>query len=68
MISVQDRYGVKKDISVSAEAKVTKGAESKPWSDLKAGGKLAGGYTYDVAPGKRTAQTISIGESAPAAQ
>ncbi len=64
MIVVQDRYGVKKEISVPAEAKIASGAETKVLSDLKVGDKLTVEYTYDVATGKRTAQTVSLGESA----
>ena len=65
-ITVQDRYGVKKEISVPGEAKVTQGTAAKALSDLKAGDKLTVEYTYDVATGKRTAQNISLGEAAPA--
>ena len=71
MISVQDRYGVKKEISVPAETKVTKGTQSLTLADLKAGDKGTFEYTYDVATGKRTVQLITIGEPAsatPAAQ
>lgn len=71
MISVQDRYGVKKEIAVPAETKVTKGTQSASLADLKAEGKVTVEYTYDVATGKRTAQSITIGESdstTPAAQ
>ena len=67
-ITVQDRYGVKKEIAVSPEVKVTQGAASKALSDLKVGDKLTVEYTYDVATGKRTAQAISIGESTAAAR
>lgn len=66
MITVQDRYGVKKEISVPAEAKISQGSGSKALTDLKTGDKLTVEYTYDVATGKRTAQSISIGEGAPA--
>lgn len=66
MIAVQDRYGVKKEISVPAEAKIMLGDAGKSLSDLKAGDKVTVEYTYDVATGKRTAQSISIGEPAPA--
>lgn len=66
MITVQDRYGVKKEISVPAEAKISLGGTSKAVSDLKPGDKLTVEYTYDVATGKRTAQSISLGEAAPA--
>ncbi len=66
MITVTDRYGVKKEISVPAEAKITAGTASKALLDLKAGDKVTVEYTYDVATGKRTAQNISIGEAAPA--
>lgn len=65
MITVQDRYGVKKEISVPVEAKISQGGASKSLSDLKAGDKLTVEYTYDVATGKRTAQAISLGEAAP---
>lgn len=67
MITVQDRYGVKKEISVPAEAAVSLGAAAKAVSDLKVGDKLTVEYAYDVATGKRTAQSISIGEGAPTA-
>lgn len=67
MIAVQDRYGVKKEISVPSEAKISQGSVSKALTDLKAGDKLTVEYTYDVATGKRTAQSISIGEPSPAA-
>ena len=65
MITVQDRYGVRKEITVSAEAKITKGTETKTPADLQVGDKLTVEYTYDVATGKRTAQSITIGETAP---
>ena len=68
MIAVQDRYGVKKEISVPGEAKVAQGQTAKTLADLKAGDKVTVEYTYDVATGKRTAQTISIGEASPAGQ
>lgn len=64
MISVQDRYGVKKEISVPAEAKVTQAGAAKSLSDLKVGDKLTVEYNYDVTTGKRTAQSVSIGEAA----
>ncbi|MBI3323234.1 MAG: hypothetical protein HYZ95_02075 [Candidatus Omnitrophica bacterium] len=67
-VTVQDRYGVKKEIAVPADAKIAQGAAAKALSDLKTGDKLTVEYTYDVATGKRTAQSISIGEAAPAAQ
>lgn len=66
MITVQDRYGVKKEISVPAEAKIAQGGSAKALTDLKTGDKLTVEYTYDVATGKRTAQSISIGEASPA--
>lgn len=66
MITIQDRYGVKKEISVPADAKVTAGAASKVLADLKSGDKVTVEYTYDVATGKRTAQTINVGDAAPA--
>ncbi len=67
-LTVQDRYGVKKEIAVPADVKVTQGAAAKALSDLKAGDKLTVEYTYDVATGKRTAQAISMGESTAAAR
>ncbi|MDO8730006.1 MAG: hypothetical protein Q7J69_02310 [Candidatus Omnitrophota bacterium] len=66
MITIQDRYGVKKEISVPSEAKVTAGTASKALADLKGGDKVTVEYTYDVATGKRTAQTITVGEAATA--
>jgi len=66
MITIQDRYGVKKEIAVPSEAKITAGTASKALSDLKAGDKVTVEYTYDVATGKRTAQIITVGEAAPA--
>ena len=66
MVTVQDRYGVKKEISVPAESKIMSGTASKALADLKTGDKVTVEYTYDVATGKRTAQSITIGE-APAA-
>lgn len=67
MVTVQDRYGVRKEISVPTEAKISQGTNAKALADLKVGDKLTVEYTYDVATGKRTAQSISIGEAAPAA-
>ena len=64
MITVQDRYGVKKEISVPAEAKISAGTAAKNLADLKSGDKVTVEYTYDVATGKRTAQTITLGEAA----
>ena len=66
MITIQDRYGVKKEISVPAEAKITAGAAAKALADLKGGDKVTVEYTYDVATGKRTAQMITVGEAATA--
>ena len=66
MITVKDRYGVTKEISVPADAKISQGGADKMLSDLKTGDKLTVEYTYDVATGKRTAQSISVGEAAPA--
>ena len=63
-MTVQDRYGVRKEIAIPAEAKVSQGADTKAVADLKVGDKLTVEYTYDVATGKRTAQAISIGEAA----
>lgn len=67
VITVQDRYGVKKEISVPAEAKIVQGTAAKALADLKVGDKLTVEYTYDVATGKRAAQTITVGEGAPSA-
>ena len=66
MVTVQDRYGVKKEISVPTEAKIMSGTDVKTLADLKTGDKVTVEYTYDVATGKRTAQSITVGE-APAA-
>ncbi len=63
-ITIQDRYGVKKEIAVPAEARISQGANSKTLGDLKAADKVTVEYTYDVASNKRTAQTISLGEAA----
>lgn len=65
MITIKDRYGVTKEISVPAEAKVMQGSMAKMVSDLKAGDKLTVEYTYDVATGKRSAIMIGMGEAAP---
>ena len=62
-ITVQDRYGVRKEIALPGEAKIAQGSMAKTWSDLKTGDKLTVEYTYDVATGKRTAQSVMIGES-----
>ncbi len=68
MITVQDRYGVKKEISVPGEAKITASGASKAIGDMKTGDKVTVEYTYDVATGKRTALSINSGEApAPAA-
>ncbi len=63
MVTVQDRYGVRKEIAVPDEAKISQGASAKALADLKVGDKLTVEYTYDVATGKRTAQAISMGEA-----
>ena len=63
-MTVQDRYGVRKEIAIPAEAKIAQGADTKAVTDLKVGDKLTVEYTYDVATGKRTAQAITIGETA----
>jgi len=60
--AVQDRYGVKKEIACPAESKFS--PEGKSWADLKVGDKLTVEYVYNVASGERTAQVITIGESA----
>ena len=65
MITIQDRYGVKKEIAVPSDAKIAAGTASKALLDLKAGDKVTVEYTYDVATGKRTAQTITVGEATP---
>ncbi|MBI3318237.1 MAG: hypothetical protein HYZ90_03695 [Candidatus Omnitrophica bacterium] len=67
MITVQDRYGVKKEIACPGECKIAQGAAAKTWADLKVGDKVTVEYTYDVATGKRAAQSINLGEAAPAA-
>ena len=63
MITIQDRYGVKKEISVPAEAKITAGTAAKALANLKGGDKVTVEYTYDVATGKRTAQMSTVGEA-----
>ncbi len=63
MITVQDRYGVRKEIVVPSEAKITAGGTAKALGDLKVGDKLTVEYTYDVATGKRAAQSIAIGSA-----
>ena len=63
-MTVQDRYGVRKEIAVPADAKILQGTMSKAVTDLKVGDKLTVEYTYDVATGKRTAQSIAIGGEA----
>ncbi|MBI3333574.1 MAG: hypothetical protein HYZ93_05745 [Candidatus Omnitrophica bacterium] len=65
MITVQDRYGVKKEIATPAESKFS--PDGKTLTDLKVGDKLTVEYTYDVTTGKRTAQSITIGEATPPA-
>lgn len=63
MLAVQDRFGVKKEIALPAEAKFS--PEGKSSADLKQGDRVTVEYTYDVATGKRTAQVITFGEAAP---
>jgi hypothetical protein len=63
-VTVQDRYGVRKEISLPSEAKITQNGAAKTAADLKVGDKLTVEYTYDVASGKRTAQVITCGENA----
>lgn len=60
-MTVQDRYGVKKEIACPGDCKITAGEEPKTLADLKVGDKLTVEYTYDVATGKRTAQAITVG-------
>ena len=63
-ITVKDRYGVTKEIAVPSEAKVAQGTTSKTLADLKVNDNVTVEYTYDVATGKRTSQSIMIGEAA----
>lgn len=65
-ITVQDRYGVKKQIEVPSDAKIAQGTDTRALADLKMGDKLTVEYTYEVATGKRTAKSITVGEAAPA--
>lgn len=58
LITVEDRYGVKKEITCPGDCKIGQGGVSKTLADLKTGDKLTVEYTYDVATGKRTAQAI----------
>ena len=68
MVTVKDRYNVTKEMKVPADAKITEGAVAKTLSDLKVGSKVTVEYTYDVAKGDRTVQSISLSEpAAPAA-
>ena len=66
MITVKDRYDVTKEIAVPSDAKIAQGAVAKALADLKVDENLTVAYTYDVATGKRTAQTITLGEEAAA--
>lgn len=66
MVTVKDRYGVTKEISCPGDCKITMGGMSKTLADLKVGDKATVEYTYDVATGKRTAQSITLGEAAAA--
>ncbi|MCM8794615.1 MAG: hypothetical protein NC819_02285 [Candidatus Omnitrophica bacterium] len=63
IVTVQDRYGVRKEIAVPQEAKIVQGTTEKALTDLRVGDKLTIEYTYDVATGKRTAQQIVIGKT-----
>ncbi len=67
-VTVKDRYGVTKEVAVPAEAKIAQGTASKTLADLKVSDNVTIEYTYDVATGKRTAQSITLGEAAAAAQ
>jgi len=67
-VTVQDRYQVKKEIEISPTTKVSQGATSLTPKDLKTGSTVTVEYTYDVATGKRVAQSISVGEGASAAR
>ncbi len=62
MIVVQDRYGVRKEMSVPSDAEIAQGNETLQVTDLVVGEKLTVEYTYDVATGKRSAQSIQMGE------
>jgi len=61
-IAVRDRYGEEKEIQTPAEAAVTAGGAKKGLSDLKVGDKVTVEYEFDVATGKRTAKSITVGE------
>lgn len=63
-ITVQDRYGVKKMIEVSSDAKIAQGSNPSDLAALKMGDKLSVEYTYEVASGRRTAKMINVGETA----
>lgn len=67
VMTVQDRYGVKKQMEVPSDAKIAQGTDARALADLKVGDKLTVEYTYEVATGKRTAKSITVGEAAPAA-
>lgn len=66
-VTVQDKYGVTKEMTVPAEAKVTHGSAPASLSDLKSGDEVTVEYTYDVQTGKRTVQALAIAEAAAAA-
>lgn len=68
VITVQDRYGVKKQIDVPSDAKIMQGTNARALTDLKTSDKLTVEYSYEVATGKRTAKSITVGEATPATQ
>ncbi len=66
VVTVKDRYNVTKEMKVSSDAKIMEGTIAKALADLKVGSKGTFEYTYDVAKGDRTVQSISLSEAAPA--
>lgn len=68
VVVIRDRYGVSKEMTADASsAKVLRGTTAATLDELKPGDSVTVDYTYDVATGKRTVQTITIAEaSAPA--
>ena len=67
MLTVRDRYGVTKEMSVDPAAiKVMRGTNAAGLDDVKQGDQVAVDYTYDVATGKRNVQSVTIAEATPA--
>lgn len=69
VLTVRDRYGVTKEMTADvAGAKVMRGTTAASLDDLKPGDQISVDYTFDVATGKRSVQSITVadtGSSAP---